>query len=99
MIIEHAWLLVEAGREEDFMAAMREALPIIESAPGCHGAEVRRQVENPQRFILLVQWESVAAHMEGFRTSPAFEQWRALTHHFYVETPTVTHFDAPIARA
>ena len=47
MITEHALLPVTAGREREFEDSMREALPIIESAPGCHGAEVRAQVEDP----------------------------------------------------
>lgn len=98
MIIEHAWLPVTPGREDEFAAAMREALPIIEAADGCHGAELRQQVEDPTRFLLIVRWESVEAHMEGFRTSEAFATWRALTHPFYRETPSVTHFSESLPR-
>ncbi len=77
---------------------MATALPIIEGAAGCRGASVRRQLEDPSTFLLLVEWDSVAAHMEGFRQSPAFAQWRSLTHPFYAETPSVTHFDEPLPR-
>jgi heme-degrading monooxygenase HmoA len=99
MIVEHALLPVAPGKEDAFEAAMREALPIIESAKGCLGASIQRQIENPSIFLLLVQWESVEAHMEGFRNSEAFQQWRLLTHHFYETPPSVTHFGEPIRRS
>ena len=97
MVIEHALLAVIPGEEEAFEVSMAEAFPIIESADECFGAEVRRQAEDPSVYLLLVRWASVEAHM-AFRESPLFGQWRALTHHFYSEPPTVTHFHEPIAR-
>lgn len=97
MILEHAWLTVTEGRETEFETEMAKAFAIIESAPGCHGAEVRRVVES-RNYVLIVKWESVALHMEGFRTSELFEQWRAATHHFYSEKPVVIHYDEPIQR-
>jgi heme-degrading monooxygenase HmoA len=97
MMLEHALLNVREGEEEAFEVSVREAFAIIESAPGCHGAEVRRQAENPSVFLLLVRWSSVEAHMD-FRTSDLFESWRSLTHHFYSETPSVTHFHEPLER-
>jgi len=92
MVLEHALLSVIPGRESDFEVAMAKALPIISSHPACHGAAVHRQVENPSIFVLLVQWDSVEAHMDDFRKSALFEEWRLLTHPFYTEKPAVTHF-------
>lgn len=97
MIIEHAWLPVSPGREETFALAVIAALPVIESAPGCHGAEVRRQIENPSIFLLVVRWASVEDHMH-FRASDLFELWRSQTHPFYESPPSVTHFSDPLAR-
>ncbi len=97
MIVEHAALRVTPGRERDFEAAMGGALVIIESAPGCHGAEVRAQLEDPSNYLLLVRWESLQAHGD-FRASALYQQWRSLTHHFYVEPPEVRHYDEPLAR-
>ena len=97
MMLEHALLHVREGEENDFEASMREALPIIESADGCFGVEVRRQAENGSIFLLLVRWESIEAHM-AFRETELFDAWRALTHHFYREAPSVTHFHEPLER-
>jgi heme-degrading monooxygenase HmoA len=97
MVLEHALLTVSAGRETEFERSMAQALPIIDSAPDCHGAEVRRQDENGSIYLLLVRWTSVEAHM-AFRHTPLFEQWRQLTHPFYATPPTVTHFHEPLSR-
>ncbi len=97
MILEHALLPVTTGREEEFEASMVQALPIIESAPDCFGAEVRRQEEDDSLYLLLVRWSTVQAH-RAFRDSDLFEQWRALTHPFYCDRPVVTHFTEPLER-
>lgn len=97
MIVEHAWLSVDEGREEEFMVSVVGALAIIEGAPQCHGAQVQRQVEDPRIFLLLVQWASVQAHMD-FRESDQFVEWRARTAPFYASPAVVTHFSQPLER-
>jgi heme-degrading monooxygenase HmoA len=97
MMLEHALLYVKDGEEDDFEASMRTALPIIESAEGCGGAEVRRQAENDSIYLLLVRWTSIDAHM-AFRETDLYVSWRALTHPFYAKTIDVTHFHDPLTR-
>ncbi len=46
----------------------------------------------PDRFLLLVQWETLEDHTEGFRGSADYERWRALLHHFYDPFPVVQHY-------
>lgn len=98
MILEHAILPVRPGREADFEAAFAEAKPIIASMPGFVDLTLSRSIETPNEYLLLVHWESVAAHEVGFRGSPDYEQWRALLHGFYEPFPVVEHF-AEVARA
>lgn len=96
VILEHAILHVSAGRERAFEDSMIAALELIRSAPDCHGADVRRQEENPLIYLLTVSWSSIEAH-ETFRTTPLFEQWRSMTHPFYSEAANVTHFHEPLS--
>jgi heme-degrading monooxygenase HmoA len=97
VILEHALLPVTPGREAEFEASARIALTIIESAPDCEGAEIRRQEENGSLYLLLVRWTSIEAHM-AFRASALFEQWRSLTHSFYSEPVSATHFHESLGR-
>jgi heme-degrading monooxygenase HmoA len=93
VITEHAILPVIPGQEAEFMETMDRAKSIIASAPGFISLRVERCIEQPSSFLLLVQWESLEAHTEGFRTSDAFNEWRALLHHFYDPFPVVEHFE------
>lgn len=98
MILEHAVLDVRDGSSVEFEAAFTEAQSIIASAPGFLSLRLERCIEQPDRFVLLVEWASVAAHEEGFRKSAAYEDWRRLLHHFYPERPTVQHFETVLSR-
>ena len=98
MITEHAVLPVIPGQEAEFMETMDRARAIIASAPGFISLRVGRCIEQPANFLLLVEWETLEAHTEGFRNSAAYQEWRALLHHFYDPFPVVEHFEI-VARA
>jgi heme-degrading monooxygenase HmoA len=49
-------------------------------------------VESPDRFVLLVEWDSVEAHEQNFRASDRFGQWRAAIGPFFARQPHVEHF-------
>ena len=98
MIVEHAVLSVRPGQEEAFIVAITEGLPLLAATEGFISAQISRGIESPSTFILDVEWDSVAAHTEGFRGSDRFAAWKALTHHFYDPFPVVEHL-APIATA
>ncbi len=93
MILEHVVLPVVPGREEEFLAAFDRARPLIEVQPGFVALELHRGIERPHEFLLLVRWESVAAHEDGFRTSAEYQDWKALLHQFYDPFPEVRHFE------
>jgi heme-degrading monooxygenase HmoA len=93
MILEVALLDVLPGRIDEFEEAFAEASKIISSAQGYLHHELQRCVETPQRYILLVRWETLSDHTEGFRGSAAYGEWKRLLHHFYDPFPTVEHFE------
>ncbi|HWV23929.1 MAG TPA: antibiotic biosynthesis monooxygenase [Thermomicrobiales bacterium] len=92
MILEVAMLDVRSGQESAFEDAFAEASSIISAMPGYIEYELQRCIEHPSRYILLVRWETLEDHTEGFRGSPQYQQWKALLHHFYDPFPTVEHF-------
>jgi heme-degrading monooxygenase HmoA len=92
-ILESAPLQVRPGQSAAFEAAFREAQAIISSMPGYRSHELQRCLEREGHYLLLVRWESVAAHEEGFRKSPQYQQWKKLLHHFYDPFPTVLHYE------
>ena len=92
MVIEHALLPVDPARAAEFEKAFERARSIIAATPGFRRLSLSRGIEQPGFYLLLVEWESVEAHTEGFRGSPGYQEWRALLHHFYDPFPTVEHF-------
>ncbi|MGP3769711.1 antibiotic biosynthesis monooxygenase family protein [Streptomyces sp. SDT5-1] len=92
MIIEHAELTIDAGTEEKFLAAFAEAREVISEADGFLWVKLHRGVERPCTFLLLVGWESVEAHTEGFRASERFTRWRSLIGPYFATAPVVEHF-------
>lgn len=93
MILEVAQLQVKPGEEAAFEAAMRRAAPVIAGAAGYIAHELRRCIETPGRYLLLVRWESLEAHTVGFRESPAFVEWRAIIGSFFASAPAVEHYE------
>jgi heme-degrading monooxygenase HmoA len=98
MIVEQALLPVKPGRESEFEAAFEQAKAIIAGMPGFRSLRLARCIERPETYLLLVEWDRLEDHTEGFRGSAEYEQWRALLHHFYEPFPTVEHFE-PVNRA
>lgn len=93
MILEAAPLSVKPGQSAAFESAFREARSIISAMPGYRSHELQRCLEREGQYLLLVRWDSVAAHEEGFRKSPQYQRWRELLHHFYDPFPTVLHYE------
>jgi len=92
MILEVAMLNVIPGEEAEFEASFSRARHIIADMPGHVGHELRRCLERPSRYVLLVKWEKLEDHTQGFRQSPRYQEWKALLHHFYDPFPTVEHY-------
>lgn len=92
MVVEHARLTVEAGREEEFQEVFGKARQVLAEADGFRWAELLRCEERPRVYLLLVGWESVEAHTVGFRESGRFQRWRALVGPFFAAPPDVEHY-------
>ncbi|WP_434662464.1 antibiotic biosynthesis monooxygenase family protein [Aeromonas sp. NJAU223] len=96
MILEVAPLQVIAGQSAAFEQAFAKAQRIISTMPGYAGHQLQRSLADPDRYLLLVNWQRLEDHTQGFRGSPHYQQWKALLHHFYDPFPTVEHFQAVI---
>lgn len=94
MVLEVAILDVRPGQSDAFEAAFREAQQILAASAGYQRHELRRCLEGAQRYLLLVWWDTLEDHTEGFRGSAAYQRWRALLHRFYDPFPTVEHYVA-----
>lgn len=92
MILEVATLDIKTGMETDFEAAFNKAQHIIRSMKGYISHQLQKSLDKDHRYILLVQWETLEDHTQGFRGSPKYKEWQKLLHHFYEPFPEVEHY-------
>jgi len=92
MVLEVALFEVRPGEEEAFAAAYRRACGEVGTTPGCRSVRLTRGVESPSRFVLLVEWDSVDAHLRNFRATDRFVRWRQAVGPYFAAPPTVEHF-------
>ena len=93
MILESAYLSVKEGEASAFEEAFKQASSIISSMNGYISHELHKCIEDEHLYLLLVKWETLEDHTQGFRGSAEYQDWRQLLHHFYEPFPTVWHFE------
>lgn len=91
MIREIAILTIDPANAAEFEAAVATARPLFLSADGCQDMHLERCLEQAGSYRLVVVWDTVEAHTDVFRNSPAFGEWRALAGPWFVEPPEVVH--------
>lgn len=93
MILEVADIRIPPGRQEAFDAAIRRGVEtVIAKSKGFRGYKVNRGIESPERYLLMVFWDTLENHTVDFRGSPAFAEWRAIVGPFFAQPPQVEHF-------
>jgi len=93
MILEVVILNIISGREKEFESAFAKASPIIAGMDGYLWHQLQHCVEAENRYLLMVQWQTLEDHTVGFRGSEQYQEWRRLLHHFYDPFPTVEHYE------
>lgn len=96
MILEIAQIDVKAGSEAQFETGIEKAAEIFRSAKGCHSFRVYRSVEKPQRYRLLIEWDTLEAHTKDFTGSQAWKDYRALVSDTFESPPQVEHTELTV---
>ena len=94
MILELADIRIQPGQQAAFDEAIGRAVSTVASkAKGFRGFKINKGIENPERYILQIFWDTLENHTVDFRGSPAFTEWRAIVGPFFAAPPVVEHFD------
>ena len=93
MILEIADIRIAPGKQAEFDAAIQLGVETVASkAKGFRGYKVNKGIESPERYILMIYWDTLENHTVDFRGGPLFPQWRAIVGPFFAAPPTVEHF-------
>ncbi|MCM3584794.1 antibiotic biosynthesis monooxygenase [Mesobacillus maritimus] len=92
MVQETFLLEVKPGTEQEFEQAFQKAAALVQSAKGCIGSELQRCLEQENKYLVAIEWETVEDHLVGFKNSPAFEEMKSLIGSYYLHLPQVEHY-------
>lgn len=93
MILELADIRIKPGSQAAFDAAIKKGIEtVIASAKGFKGYKINKGIEAPERYVLMIFWETLENHTVDFRQSPAFQEWRAIVGPYFAGAPVVEHF-------
>jgi len=98
MILEHADIRIQPGKQAEFDAAIQRGLDqVISKAKGFQGYKVNKGIESPERYVLMIFWETLENHTVDFRGSEDFQTWRGMVGQYFANTPTVEHTSNVVA--
>lgn len=92
MILELAIIDIKANSNAEFEANLDKAQYVIAQSKGYIGHQFKKCIEQENRYILLIQWETLEDHTIGFRESELFKEWRGLIGPYFEKAPVVQHF-------
>jgi len=93
MILEVADIRIHPGQQAAFDEAIQRGVStVISQAQGFQGWKVNKGVESPERYLLMIFWDTLEDHTVHFRGGPLFPQWRAIVGPFFASPPQVEHF-------
>ena len=93
MILEIADIRITPGKAAEFDAAIQRGVETVASkSKGFRGYKVNKSVESPERYLLMIYWDTLENHTVDFREGPLFPQWRAIVGPFFAAPPVVEHF-------
>lgn len=92
MVLEHLDIRIRPGEQAQFEPALERGLrEVIARAPGMLGWQIHKGVESPERYVVLIRWESKDAHLVGYRQSPLSPEFRAIVLPFFAQPPVMEH--------
>ncbi|HEV8084441.1 MAG TPA: antibiotic biosynthesis monooxygenase [Chitinophagaceae bacterium] len=92
MITELAVLHIKENESHLFENAFKEAQEIISKMKGYIEHELQKCIEEKNKYILMVRWNTIEDHKEGFRKSKEYNEWKIMLHHFYDPFPVVEYY-------
>jgi heme-degrading monooxygenase HmoA len=94
MILELADIRIKPGTQQEFDQAIKTGIAVaVSKSKGYRGHKVFKGIESPERYVLMIYWNTVENHTVDFRGSALFTEWRGHVGPFFASPPHVEHFD------
>jgi heme-degrading monooxygenase HmoA len=96
MIVEYIRYKIDPSRTGEFDDAYRSAGALLDASPHCQRWEATRCVDEPEKQIVRIEWDSAEGHLQGFRQSADFKPFLEATGPFYNDIEEMTHYQVTV---
>jgi heme-degrading monooxygenase HmoA len=93
VVVEYIRYRIPAGHQARFEAAYRDAAGSLDASGHCLAYELSHGVEESERYILRIEWDSLEGHEQGFRRSPEFRRFFAAVRPFVDQIEEMRHYN------
>jgi quinol monooxygenase YgiN len=93
MITEVIRYKVASVQAQAFEQAYQQAEAILQKSKHCLGYELLRGIEESENWILLLRWDSLEGHEQGFRREPDFSTFFNLVKPFFQQIQEMKHYE------
>ena len=96
MIVEYIRDKIDPSRNAEFEQAYRRAGALLDASPHCQHWEAARSVDEPDKQIVRIEWDSADGHLQGFRKSADFKPFLDETQPFFKSIEEMTHYQVMV---
>jgi heme-degrading monooxygenase HmoA len=93
MITEVIRYKVPAEQAEIFEQAYFDSENILQKSKHCLGYELLHGIEEKENWILLLRWDSLEGHEQGFRREAGFSEFFNLVKPFFQQIQEMKHYE------
>ena len=93
MSIEYIRYTIAPDRHTQFLTDYTQAAEYLQASPYCLGYELTQGEEEPNNFILRIEWTSTQDHLKGFRQSADFSKFLGLIKPYYTNIQEMKHYE------
>jgi len=92
MIVEYTRYKIDDERRATFEKAYKKAVESLAASSHCLAYEFSHCTEDPDHYVLRIEWDSEAGHLKGFRSSPEFRSFFACIQPYVKDIEGMRHY-------
>jgi quinol monooxygenase YgiN len=93
VIVEYIRYAISVDRAAAFERDYATATAALAASANCLSYELTRCVEEPEHYILRIEWDSLDGHLKGFRQSPEFRTFFQAIRPYVGDIVEMRHYD------
>jgi heme-degrading monooxygenase HmoA len=93
MVTEIARFRAQPGKADELAQGLLGGAEVIKTAKGCQSIRVSRCIEDDSLFMYQIEWVSLDYHVNVFRKSALFAEYRSHINGLFIEPVDMVHFE------